>query len=258
MQFGTGQGMEMFSEFGFAGGDELFNEKMPGYLSMLTEFTGTYETANKAAFEFGQTQSSLSPIMDELTTFAGSAESGFSNLFSSLITGSASAKEAFASMGESMIRTLSDLIAKHMMLFALQQVMGLLSAGTSTKAVQADLGPGFNIGDIAQGMTFGHEGGMVTAAGIRKYHTGGSVLKADEVPAILQVGERIIPKGGSAGKASVQAPPVEVHIHNEGEPLQAAGQTTRYEQGKMVVDLFLERMNEHPNDRRRVNRSLGT
>jgi hypothetical protein len=43
------------------------------------------------------------------------------------------------------------------------------------------------------GSLFGHEGGMVTKKGIQRFHNGGwPGLRNDEVPAILQTGERVL------------------------------------------------------------------
>lgn len=67
---------------------------------------------------------------------------------------------------------------------------------------------------------FGHDGGMVTANGIKRFHNGG--LASDEVPAVLQQGEFVLSRSAvqSIGLESVRAmnegrggSNVEVHIH---------------------------------------------
>jgi hypothetical protein len=88
-----------------------------------------------------------------------------------------------------------------------------------------------------------------------RYHMGGMIrpLGQDEVPIIAQAGERIIPRGASGG---TQTPKVEINLHNEGEALNPNKKQMRMDEGKLVVDLWLERMNTSPSERRRARRSL--
>jgi hypothetical protein len=67
-----------------------------------------------------------------------------------------------------------------------------------------------------------------------RFHQG---LFAGEVPAILQRGETVIPRG-----ASVAAPPpnVNVHLHNEsGQPLDAKQQNVEWNGREYVVNMVL-------------------
>jgi len=59
-------------------------------------------------------------------------------------------------------------------------------------------------------------------------------LKKDEFPAILQTGEEVIPRGGSASGG------VSVTINNNGTPQRVTDQQTSMENGKMMLSLWVE------------------
>lgn len=71
-------------------------------------------------------------------------------------------------------------------------------------------------------------------AGARRMHSGG--LAGDEVPTILQKGERVIPKGGAAGGTQVQ---INV-INQSGQPTTARETGRRQDGNKVVIDMVLE------------------
>ena len=100
---------------------------------------------------------------------------------------------------------------EHFMRKAKEHMEAIQTGGTSTIA------RGFmKVADFL----FGHDGGLVTAKGIKRYHSGG--LANDEVPAVLQRGEFVLSRNAveSIGLEAVRemnagrgGRNVEVHIH---------------------------------------------
>ena len=238
---------------GFKANLEIADELAEAYSNVdeeLKKVTADLDESQAGMSKFGQFEQ---PIQN----MANTIQFGLGNALMSLADGTKSVEESFASMGQSVLHTLSQMIAKMMVAFFLQKMLGLIAGGPSagaTASVMSDLGPGFNIGNIAAGTTFGHGGGTVTRAGIVPFNR----LGADEVPAILQVGEKVIPNtGAGAGAGMPAAPNVEINLHNEGGPQEINRTETRYEQGKYIIDAWLEQVTTNPDMRRRVSRSIG-
>jgi len=91
-----------------------------------------------------------------------------------------------------------------------------------------------------------HRGGMVgdtfmptrmlpawAFAGAPRLHAG---LAADEFPAILQAGERVIPRGGASTTVNI--------INQSGVPLSAQA-SSRFDAGQMVVDIVVDNAVRH-------------
>ena len=149
-------------------------------------------------------------------------------------------------MGRGMIDTLAGVIAKLAAAVMLQSML---------KGAAAII-PGIGGGGESAGFDFlnpfgFHGGGIVTKGGPRRYHGGGMVMRPDEVPAILQVGEQVIPKGGA-----VTAAPV-INFHNEGPPMQVTKQTSRMENGRQVWDYWLSEVGQDPEKRNRARKVMG-
>jgi hypothetical protein len=75
-----------------------------------------------------------------------------------------------------------------------------------------------------------HKGGRVPYDGIPRLHKG---LASDEYPAILQAGETVIPRGGSAG------PSVSVVINNNTSA-QATTKETRTANGGLNIEVLID------------------
>jgi hypothetical protein len=124
--------------------------------------------------------------------------------------------DVVTSFCDSMLRSFSDVIAKMIvqsmgietmfsgsanssggmggLIGGLMGGIGMLFGGPPGAAIGAGAGAGTAgfadwLGGSA-GSFFGHDGGRVTLSGIKRYHSGG--LAGDEVPAILQTGERVL------------------------------------------------------------------
>jgi ABC-type transporter Mla subunit MlaD len=133
-------------------------------------------------------------------TVGGDVATAVTNAMDGLASGTASAfrnaLESGENFGDAMRNMMSDLmfdlveeILKSQITSALQSV---LTPTTGTGGGAGVGGGVFGLGNIFGLITglFAHDGGLVTPKGIKKYHSGG--LADDEVPAILQTGERVL------------------------------------------------------------------
>jgi hypothetical protein len=186
----------------------------------------------------------LSTMENITVNVAGGIADSFGGMFNNVIDGTQNMKEAFANLGQSIIANIAQIIAKMIAMYAIEQAI-MAAAGIF----------GFSPTKILKGLGMKHIGGLITQADMPRYHMGGMIrpLGQDEVPIIAQAGERIIPRGASGG---TQTPKVEINLHNEGEALNPNKKQMRMDEGKLVVDLWLERMNTSPSERRRARRSL--
>jgi len=159
---------------------------------------GSYATASAEAQKLAETQEQLKANAEEMRELGRNVLGGFVN---DLRQGT-SAAEALANSLNKVGDKLFDL--------ALDQVFG----GRGTKGLLGGTGGGLLGGAIIPGIL--HDGGVAgrdgyghgravspsAFAGARRYHNGGIAgLKPDEVPAILQKGEVVIPKIASVGRS---------------------------------------------------------
>jgi len=153
---------------------------------------------------------------DAVASLAGAMSSTMSTMFFDVITGRfESLRDAFKSFGDSILRIFTDMLAqmavKSMMsglggLFGGAGLLGGLFGGGATAAAGSTFGASSLGGVFSSGLLF-HGGGVVGSGGQQsravdpfifanapRYHRG---LFPDEVPAILQKGETVLPKGTS-------------------------------------------------------------
>lgn len=138
------------------------------------------------------------------------AENAFAGLFEDLITGAKSAKDAFEDFVKAFVRGIARMIAERLAQIAVEKLFN---------AIVGAFGGGVMAGGGASAGIF-HKGGVVGQGGTTRrvdpalffnaprYHTGGIAgLRPNEVPAILERGEMVIPKGavgrGGGGNVSV-------------------------------------------------------
>ncbi len=148
---------------------------------------------------------------DKFAEAARSIEGSMSGAFESMISGGSDWKDAmsnfFTEIGNAFAKMVADMVARALMAQAVSSLMGMfggMAAGAGGSMTTAG-------GSAAGGGNpyFLHSGGIAGRDGIRKpvpfgtfanaprMHIGG--LAGDEVPAILQKGERVIPKGEDTG-----------------------------------------------------------
>lgn len=140
------------------------------------------------------------------------AENAFADLFADLITGAKSAKDAFQDFVRSFVQGIARMIAQRLAQIVVERLFQAIIGGGSG-ASKTKTGGNTKAG-------FYHTGGLVGFGGVTKnvdpalffnaprYHTGGIAgLRPNEVPAILERGEMVIPKGavgrGGGGNVSV-------------------------------------------------------
>jgi hypothetical protein len=142
---------------------------------------------------------------------------------SSLVRDLLAGRDATEALSNALLR-LADRFADLALDHAFQALMGGKGGGNSWLA---SLWGGGGTGGWTTTVNAFHRGGVVGAddngmtrtvhpavfAGAKRYHSGGIAgLAADEVPAILQRGERVIPRGGSGG--IVVNVPIEINAAN--------------------------------------------
>jgi lambda family phage tail tape measure protein len=169
----------------------------------------------------------VSQYQDHLDDVAGNISDVFTRAFQgmedSLVNFIQTGKLSFSDLARSIIADLTRIFVEYKIMKPIVDWMKGDSGGT---------GSGTNW--IATAATYvakafiHHDGGIAGSgsvsrmvnptifAGAHRYHMGGIAgIKPDEVPAILQRGERIIPRGGSGGH-SVFAPSVHIEYNTSG------------------------------------------
>jgi lambda family phage tail tape measure protein len=153
------------------------------------------------------TKNTFNEYIDHATNAAEQASFLFTNAFKNMEDGLVE----FARTGKLDFRSFADSVIADLIRIQVRQA--LAGFASSTSGFFAGLGGG--VGSAAIGAGVDHAGGIVGQEtqfrqvpvalfhGAPRYHLGG--LAGDEVPAILQRGERVIPRGGSGAPA--------IHIH---------------------------------------------
>lgn len=145
--------------------------------------------------------------------------SAFSNFIGTLADGATSFKDAFTDMVRSFLSGVAQMLAQALALRAIQSILGSFgggAAGGGAAAVAAGVAHG---GGVAGSV--GRRRSVIPAifAGAPRYHSGGIAgLAPDEVPAILQRGERVLSRRQTAayeaarggGSAQVTTPIVAI------------------------------------------------
>ncbi len=167
------QGMDSLSRTIKEGWQAINN---PGGLN-LEELKATLSQMQNIA------QEKFNAIRDIISGTVQAMQQGFSDFFFNALTGQLkSAQEMFADFGKAVLRILTDVFAKLLIV----------------KALTAIAGPSGKIFGVALGDIF-HEGGMVekmhSGGHIRRAHQG-MALASDEVPIIAQTGEGILSRRG--------------------------------------------------------------
>lgn len=173
-------------------------------LASLDAIGARFETQQK---KFTEGQILLAQLIE--SNLGTALDSAFET-FQQFVNGAASLGDVFKSIGQAARQFFSQLlidigqaIIKAIVLKAILEALGLGGAaggGGGGGLVEAIIGSIFHKGGV---VGQGGEKALFNPAIFRnatRYHDGGIVgLKSDEVPAILQKGETVIPKGGSVG-----------------------------------------------------------
>lgn len=175
---------------------------------------------------YRQLAAKIDPIAQRLNA---SMEQGLANSLEGFINGTRNAKEAFQDFANSVIQALQRIAAEQLA----QQIF-----------------QGFNLGSL--GAAFAglfHRGGVVGAAGgasravsplafigAPRLHAGALGIKRDEVPAILQEGETVLPRGARLGGTDK----VSVIVENRGQPIKATDTKVDVDVEGTVVRVLVE------------------
>lgn len=171
------------------------------------------------------------------------AVSSFGDFLGDLTTGAKSFKDTFADMVKSFVAGVARMIAQEAALRTVRQLMGGWGGGVGP--VQREAIP---VGTL-------HTGGMAGRATRRiqvspllfgaapRYHSGGIAgLAPDEVPTILQTGERVLSRKQTAAYESARGGlDVQINISNQAggnTSLEQTGQRT--DGGRMIADFVLK------------------
>lgn len=206
------------------------------------------------SFEFGW-KKAFESYADSAANAAKTAGDAFSGL-STAMEGSIKSfvktgKVDFKSFGDAVIDTLIDIQMQSLRTNVLAPLMkdggwlsGLFGGGSSTAS---SLGIGARDIDDSIGIaSVFHDGGVVGAggksrsvpmsafAGAQRFHSGGwPGLKADEVPAILQTGERVLKRGETGGGVVVNV----IESPGNGGKVEQ-----RQEGGQNVLDIWVDKI----------------
>jgi len=173
----------------------------------------------------------IDPIAQRINT---SIESGMADAFTDFIKGAKSASEAFQSFANSVVAALQR-IAAEKIAESIFQGFQLSSAGTAIASLF-------------------HTGGVVGAGGTTRavsplafldaprFHAGAALgLKRDEIPAILQDGETVLPRGARVGSAGISN--MKITIENRGTPQRITDSDVTVSPDGMVARIFTEDVN---------------
>jgi hypothetical protein len=183
------------------------------------------DAASVAGSNLPQLQQALndaSNVNKQIDQFATSSFSSITTGLADIFDGTKSASQGFADLGKTVIRALEEMLIKmYIVMPIFNALKGVLGGG----GLLGSILPG--VGGVAAAV---HHGGGVAGAGnvmrsvdpavfigARRYHSGGVAgLAPDEVPAILQRGERITPRGASNDNG------VNITVNNNGAPVGVA------------------------------------
>lgn len=174
------------------------------------------DSAKIAATPFEGLQRLINEGSNLKTLADGAAVSGLngvSNALTDMATGATSAADGFKNMSSSIIRAITDMIVKITIITplarTLQSVLGGIGGGGGIfstlfgGAAATTMGPSglaaiHHAGGVAGGGNVMRSVMPAMFLGAPRYHNGGIAgLAPDEVPAILQRGERVLPRGAS-------------------------------------------------------------
>lgn len=202
--------------------DAVKTQAITNYNNRLAETEDNAGKANKGLRSLAaEGMSEVTKKAQEMAqSFAGGLKSAWTGFFSDLVKGSSTAKTAWeliASAAGNAISKISEQLLNLTTSAAFDALFGTVASGKTqgTGLIGALTGalfgagpqlvPGYQAGVLHQGWD-GHSAMPVRTvppsvfARAPRLHSG---LAPDEFPAILQTGERVIPRGGSAGGATV-------------------------------------------------------
>lgn len=171
------------------------------------------------------------------------AGASFGDFLADMSTGAESFKDAFADMVKSFVAGVARMIAQEAALRTVRQLMGGWGGGGIGPAQREAIPVGtLHTGGMAGRATRRIHVSPLLFGAAPRYHSGGIAgLKPDEVPAILQTGERVLSRHQTAAyEGSRGGMEVQINISNQAggnTSLEQTGQ--RNDGGRLIADFVL-------------------
>jgi hypothetical protein len=164
----------------------------------LLEVLATNPSDPEALAALRQLDTEIAQVKASADTFRNQVKdqgvSSLTTFFTDLATGAKSFKDAFKDMVVSFVQGVAKMIAQEWALYAVRQITRAFTGNTT-------VGVNHGGGMAGSGMKRVIPAAMAAAlfAGAPRFHDGGMAgLKAGEVPAILQTGERVLSRSETA------------------------------------------------------------
>ena len=206
------------------------------------EITNAYIEQRRAQFE-EETKTQMQQMLEDWTRLTDAMDQAAAGWMDSFVDKLVEGELSFGDFTKGILADIAKIIIRAQLASAILSAIGAVQAGSEASAA-ATTGPSATV--LHSGGVAGrhHKAGMQVSAGMfsnaPRYHNGGIAgLKPNEVPAILETGERVLTREEQRALArSGGAAQVEVNIHNNsGEPLREESRSSRFDGEKWVIDV---------------------
>jgi len=237
------QAEESFARFG----DKMSPEQFADYIGYVTDLnTKISDLTFKGRWD--QMAEGIQTATDAMSPFRSMIEdigqgledslvNGLTGAFSSFIDGTESAKEALRSFAADFVKQITAMIAKALILYAVQKLIGLASGSTAFGSLTQSYG-----GVYGNGLLSNANGNAFSGGRVIPFAKGGVVGGPTLFPMANGVGlmgeagsEAIVPLSRRNGKLGVGASPVNVQINNYAG---ADVQTRKGNDGQLQIDIM--------------------
>jgi len=234
---------ESFARFG----DKMSPEQFADYIGYVTDLnTKISDLTFKGRWD--QMAEGIQTATDAMSPFRSMIEdigqgledslvNGLTGAFSSFIDGTESAKEALRSFAADFVKQITAMIAKALILYAVQKLIGLASGSTAFGSLTQSYG-----GVYGNGLLSNANGNAFSGGRVIPFAKGGVVGGPTLFPMANGVGpmgeagsEAIVPLSRRNGKLGVGASPVNVQINNYAG---ADVQTRKGNDGQLQIDIM--------------------
>jgi tape measure domain-containing protein len=207
------------------------------------EITNAYIEQRQAQLE-EETKSQMERMLEDWTRTTDAMDQAASGWMDSFVDKLVEGELSFGDFAKSILADIAKIIIRAQIASAILAAIGGFSGdatGGGGGGAATTVGPLFHTGGIAGQHSKGSiqvSPGMFSNA--PRYHNGGIAgLKPNEVPAILETGERVLTREEQRALArSGGAANVEVNIINQsGEPLKEDSRNSRFDGEKYIIDI---------------------
>lgn len=213
------------------------------------QITNEWIAARQAQLE-DELKGSFERMMDDWLRTTENMESAAAGWMDSFVDKLVEGELSFGDFAKAILADIAKIIIRAQIASAIVAAIGAFSpgggGGGASAGTTAHATPNFHTGGVVGAH---HKGSMNVSAGMfsgaPRYHNGGIAgLKPNEVPAVLETGERVLTRqeqralGRNGGAANV-----EVNIINQnGEPMQEESRNSRFDGEKYIVDVVTAAM----------------